>query len=409
MISIAIVIPTRNRADLAIEAVRSLFAVADSRLQIIVSNNSSDPHHVEELERFCERSSDVRLIHVRPPKSLAMSDHWDWAIERALDRRGVTHVGLHYDRRLTKPDFGGLFDLIAQRPDRTITYYLDASYPAGSRFYVHHMPWSGGLYEIETRRALHLASRGQLTDRWQAFPVLINCVTPRAVLERVRARFGSFCVSTTPDAAFGLRLCAVEETYLHLDRPLAMHYAFERSNGLAYLRGELSATYADYRSLLGDRPWLDAAPIPGLSLGQNIFWHEYALTRRQAADARFPPIAMDAYLDDLARGLDAVGDPVKRSELRNVLLSHGWRQPSSVSTASDPRPPSLMKRLRTKVQSLRLSARQLRADHVFVRPEDFSQVGFKLEARALRHGVEALIPPIRENEFLLPFEPVRIQ
>jgi hypothetical protein len=61
------------------------------------------------------------------------------------------------------------------------------------------------------------------------------------------------------------------------------------------------------------------------------------------------------------------------------------------------------------VQSLRLSARQLRADHVFVRPEDFSQVGFKLEARALRHGVEALIPPIRENEFLLPFEPVRIQ
>jgi hypothetical protein len=407
--SIAIVIPTRNRADLAIEAVRSLLAIPESRLRVIVSNNSSDPTHVQQLTRFCEQTADARLMHIRPPHDLAMAEHWDWAIQQTLERSDATHLALHYDRRVSKPALRLLLDRTTRWPERAITYYFDSVYPVPPRFHVHQIPWSGGVYEIRTARALELASRGLLTDRWQAFPVLVNCVTPRSIFERIRARFGNVCASTTPDAPFGLRLCALNEHYLHFDMPLAIHYAFGRSNGLAYLRGESSSPiFGDFLRLLGDRPWLDAAPIPGLTLGLNIFWHEYALARRQSGEEKFPPIDMDAYLNDLSRGLSAISDAAKRSEMRELLLSHGWREEEPIA----PSPPvqrGLIQRVRGRLSSLQGKLALLRADHLYVKPSDLGRFGFKSEAVALRHALRYPSAPIAENDFLSPFEPVRIQ
>ena len=34
----------------------------------------------------------------------------------------------------------------------------------------------------------------------------------------------------------------------------------------------------------GDRPWLDAAPIVGLNMGQNVLFHQYELVRRVTDD-----------------------------------------------------------------------------------------------------------------------------
>lgn len=407
-ISVAIVIPTRNRADLAIEAIQSLLAISDARLgAVIVSNNSSEPEHIRQLADFCERSPDARLVHVRPPRSLAMAEHWDWAVRQALARPDITHVGLHYDRRISRPALALLFDRVMQLPAQAITYYLDSVYPVASRFYVHQMEWSGGLYEIETARALQLASRGQLTDRWQAFPVLVNCLTPRAIFERIQQRFGNICTSTTPDAAFGLRLCAVEERYGHFDMALGIHYAFERSNGLAYLRGELSPTYADFLKLLGDGPWLEAAPLPGVSLGQNIFWHEYALARRRSGDEKFPPIAMDEYLKDLARGLDAVHDQARRAELRELLIDRGWREETAVAAPAPAPRPRLKARLSARLMLLQRRLMMLRADHWKAKASDLAMLGFRRERAALSAARMFSPPPVSENDFLAPFEAVR--
>ena len=407
--SIAVIIPTRNRADLAIEAVRSLLAIPDARLRVIVSNNSSE-EHAHQLEQFCERTADARLVHMRPPRELGMAEHWDWAIQQALIRSEATHLALHYDRRISTPALALLLDRTARWPEMAITYHLDAVYPAGPRFYVHHVPWSGGLYAIRTARALQLASRGLLTDRWQAFPVLVNCATPRSIFERIRSRFGNICDSTTPDAPFGLRLCAVEEQYLHFDMPLGIHYGYQRSNGLAYLRGDLSPTFADFMRLFGNRPWLDAAPIPGLSLGQNIFWHEYALARRQSGEEKFPPIDMDAYLKDLARGLASVSDPARRTALRELLAGHGWREEEPAAPPAAPAsPPGLIGRLRRRLALLRDGLVSLRVEHLYVEPADLSRVGFRREVRALRYARKFSAPPVAETDFLAPFEPVRIQ
>jgi hypothetical protein len=397
--SVAILIPTRNRADLAIDAIRSLLAIADPRLlHIIVSNNSSEPGHVRRLADYCERSPDSRLTHVRPPRSLPMAEHWDWAIGEALSRSHATHLALHYDRRVSKPNFSLLFDVAAQQPDLPITYLIDLIYEWQGRFFAHHMPWSGGVYEIRTSRALDLASRGLLTDLWEAFPVLVNCVTPRSVLERVRSRFGDFCVSTTPESCFGFRFCAIADGYYHFDRPLGIHYGSARSNGLGLIRGEESGAFGDFLGLHGDRPWLDAAPIPGLTLGQNIFYHEYMLVRREVGQERFPPVEIAGYLRDIARGLQSISDPGRQSEVREVLVSHGWTDDSAA-------PPRHRPRIRDR---LKMKMDQLRADYLAARPEHLSTIGLGSEARALRCANGHSLDP-GPNAFLTPLQPTLLQ
>ena len=54
------------------------------------------------------------------------------------------------------------------------------------------------------------------------------------------------------------------------------------SNGWGYLRGKETGAWADWIKLWGDRPWIDAAPIPGINLGYNVMFHEYNLVRRVA-------------------------------------------------------------------------------------------------------------------------------
>jgi len=399
-ISVAILIPTRNRADLAIDAIRSLLAIADPRLvHVIVSNNSSEPEHVRRLADYCQSSADKRLIHVRPLRTLSMAEHWDWAIGEALAQSPATHLALHYDRRVSKPSLSLLFDVAARRPDLPVTYLIDHVHEWQGRFFVHRMKWSDGVYEIRTSRALELASQGLLTDLWQAFPVLVNCVTPRSVLERVRGHFGNFCVSSSPESCFGFRFSAIAETYLHFDRPLGIHYGSGRSNGLGLLRGETSGAFGDFLRLHGDRPWLDAAPIPGLSLGQNIFYHEYMLLRRDVGPDRFPPVEMEGYLKDLARGLQFVSDPDRRSDMRELLVSHGWKGEAALPA------PSHRLHMRDR---LRAGMERLRADHISVRPEDLSTIGLRSETRALRCASRHSLEPT-PNAFLAPLEPLRLQ
>jgi hypothetical protein len=159
----------------------------------------------------------------------------------------------------------------------------------------------------------------------QAFPILSNCAVPRRVLEAVRDRFGDICDSAGPDAAFTFRFCALEQRYVHLDRPLAVIYRGERSNGAGYLSG-IETDYEDFKATWGDSPWIEAAPLPGLDLGWNVLFHEYELVRREVGDV-LPPLSPEGYLHGLAWGLPYVLDPGRREAFEELLEQHGWQRP----------------------------------------------------------------------------------
>src|SRR5215203_5087776 len=88
-----VVIPTRNRAEITGNAIRSALSQEGSgRLRLLVSDNSTSAAEAASLADFCEQLGDARVTYARPPEPLSMSAHWDWAARRALELHEESHV-----------------------------------------------------------------------------------------------------------------------------------------------------------------------------------------------------------------------------------------------------------------------------------------------------------------------------
>lgn len=381
------VIPTRHRVTLAIRAIQSLLHHRED-VSVIVSDNSSSEDDVRQLAAFCGGIDDRRLVYLRPSAVLPMPGHWDWALEQALARTDATHFGIHYDRKLWKPDqLHFLAAACASAPDTLVTYGCDFTFPLRPRVAAWQTPTSGKLFEIRTSRVLDMTAQGMIYEMGHAFPILSNCMIPRHIFEKVRGRFGDLCNSSSPDSAFTYRFCAVEERYRHLDRAPAIVYSFAYSSGLSLLRGETTGgSWGDFTKLWGDRPWVPAAPIPEPSLGQNIIFHEYNLVRRAVGGERFPEIDHAGYLRELARGLAFISDTARKAKMRALLESHGWTE--------DPPPPRrpFYRRVLSRVRH----------------PWGFRQKTFGSEEEAIGYLLHHPLPLAATNPLLAPMEPVEV-
>ncbi len=422
-VSLAIIVPTANRAGLAIKACESILGQPDWAQHILVSNNSTDPAEVEHLADYCDGVA-PRVTHLRPQEPLRMATHWDWALRQAMERTDATHFCIHYDRKITKPnELSLLRDLAAEFPDDLITTMIDAVVNLSGRSRLGHTAWDGRVYAVPTSHVVTMTSEGKITELGQALPLLSNCTVPRSVLLRIIDRFGSICDSTTPDSCFAYRFCATHDRYLHFDRAIGVLYGYHRSVGVGYLRGQ-GGDFQQFMHLWGDRPWLDAAPIPGLTLGQNILFHEYELVRRAIGGAPFKPIQMDGYLRELGQALMWVNDPVRAAEIVNLLTKHGWNAPVAALSSGAPRALRVRDGLpwaRTLVHDLwnrgngvinearrrggvsfrRMRARvqRLLADHLQVRPRNITDFEFTTDEEALRYAL-AWPRPRSETNFL---------
>jgi hypothetical protein len=369
-VTIAAIIPTRNRASFAIAAVQSLLT-QDPGIEIFVSDNSADP---AALREFC--GSEPRVRYLRPASELPMPEHWDWAVRQAMERSSASHFTVHYDRRISKAGvWAKLAAAESKRPDLLMTFPLDgiAHEPPPLRLW--QTPWTGKVFAVRTDRVARLISRGTVVAISHALPVLSNCVVPRAVLDSIIERFGSVCDSNAPDTAFLARFLALYDRYVHFDRATGILYGSTRSNGLGYLRGD-GGDFPDYQKLWGGRPWLDAAPIPGINLGSNMLFNEYELVRRQTGD-RLPPLDRAGVLDDLSSHLRWIDDSEMKAKLRSMLREHGWNGP-------DPKPYPGRRLSRSARQALSMFLL-----HRFgVVPRSMSGFAFPDDATALRYGLQ---------------------
>jgi hypothetical protein len=400
---LAAVIPTRNRADMAITAIRYLREQPGCDLRIFVSDNSSREEEVRKLAEFCSALADPRVTYMRAPENLGQGIHWDWALREALARSNATHVTVHYDRKIMRPGHARAWTAVAERyPDKVFTYVTEfiAAEPPPLRLW--RPPWTGKLYRLKTSRTIELSARGEALEMGHTLPVLSNCIVPRAVVESVVARFGDLCQSTTADSCFAYRFCALHDDYLHLDRSLSILYGSHRSAGLGYLSGG-GGDFADYLATWRGGAWLDAAPIPGVNLGYNMLFHEYELVRRAVGGDRFPPIERAGYLRDLARGLGWIRDANTRAQMVAMLEEHGWTGDVAPGAVGEHVPLWRRGGLR-----LRQCVTMFRADHLGVDPQNITGFSFRSDEHALKYALKYPGRPAATAAHLAIVDPVEI-
>ena len=400
-VKLAVVIPTRNRATLAIAAVESLLGQPGCRYDVFVSDNSTDAAEVARLSQYCA-AAEGPVTYLKPEQPLRMATHWDWALRTAMERSDATHFTIHYDRRLTKPAHLSLIcEAMAARPNELLTFVFDLVTTERGKSVVWHSPWDGRMYTVPTSRVLEMTAQGRIMEMGQSFPVLSNCAVPRAVLQAIVQRFGSICDSVAPDSSFTYRFCETHDRYVHLDRTVGIAYAYDRSTGMGFVQNT-GRDFADFMQWWGDRPWLDAAPIPGLNIGQNVLFHEYELVRRATAHPGFKPIDFKGYLHELGLSLLFLQDPVREAELREVLVRHGWDQRQLAERTDSPRRATRMRegwpwlrtllrdlwdtsvpRLRHKLRMTRMQTTLWLAERWKIPPGDLSRFEFASDREAI--------------------------
>jgi hypothetical protein len=239
-----------------------------------------------------------------------------------------------------------------------------------------------------------LAAAGRVQEAGFTIPILSNCIVPREILESIIDRFGDVCVSIGCDSCFSVRFLALHDDYLHYDRPLAVTCAPHRSAGLGFLSGG-GRDFEDFRKMWGDRPWLDASPVPGLNLGQNMYFHEYELARRATGD-RLPPLDRQGCLNHLGEALIWVRDGKLRTALCKTLEEHGW-------TGTPPPVPrrSLLHALRDRMTAFRIG-------HFGFVPRNLSGSAFPDDDVALCYALSHSRPPETTLHHLPMPEPVEV-
>jgi hypothetical protein len=319
-----IVVPTRNRARLAECAIESALGQQEPDVHVLVSDNSTDPAERDRLAAYCSALQSGVVSYVAPPAPLAMSAHWQWALERAFEL-DATHYAYLTDRTVLKP--GGLAPVLRARaghPDKVITYNHDMVDDWAEPVRLHLNQWSGRLLELDSSEVLDLSSRAVIGN-W--LPRMLNCLVPRSVLDRVADRCSTVFDSISPDFCFAFRCLATTDSVLYYDRSVLVHHAVYRSNGWSYARGVESADSRDFRSELGGVRHHFAAPVPELHGTINAIMHEYCHVRNELGPARFREVDRPRYLSAIGLELAQVENETIRSSMESRLVAAGWRPP----------------------------------------------------------------------------------
>lgn len=341
-----VVIPTRNRAAIAMNAIRSVLDEAVENVEVLVSDNSTSDAERDALAKFCAGLEGLR--YVRPPESLSMPAHWDWAIHEALRTYSVSHFLYLTDRMMFRK--GGLrevVELAARYPDKVITYNADRIVDNSTPIRVEQYPASELLFSINTVRISQLLSQ---TIIHPAVPRMLNSIAPRTVLDRIQQRFGNIFASVSPDFNFCCRCIEIEESILYYDKAPLFHYALSRSNGASATRGEMTADYADFTSNLRVKKANWATPIPGLNTAVNYALHEYCLFKQETGSEKFFELDMQKYLQANANESREVVDPQLRAETLSLLAANGYVEAKTNGHQRRTDVPSFTNRLQAKLK-----------------------------------------------------------
>lgn len=324
-----VVVPTRNRARIAMNAIRSVLEESIDNVQVLVSDNSTSEPDKQELADFCAGLNDPHLRYVRPPQSLAMPEHWQWAIEQALSGFSASHFTYLTDRMMFKTGcLKELLDLVALHPDKVITYNHDRIVDHVRPVRLEQYPATGKLWEVPTERLSWLVSQAVLHH---GLPRMLNCIVPRPVFNRFCSRFGNVFASIAPDFNFCFRCLDLEQSVLFFDKSSLFHYALDRSNGASVSRGEMTVDNADFTANLpvDDSRRNYATPIPQLNTAVNAVFNEYLIYKHESMSPRFFDVDFQKYLAALAVEIRDVSDSQLRAQMHSLLEAHGYRNPDN--------------------------------------------------------------------------------
>jgi glycosyltransferase involved in cell wall biosynthesis len=314
-----VIIPTRNRPDLAQNAIRSVLTQSEPDFDLIVSDNSTESESREELAKFCAAYGDSRLTYLNPPESCSMTKHWEWAIREGMKLSTFTHVTYLTDRRVFKT---AAFEKLRQTteifPAKLVTYHAEAIYDERETVRLEQTGTTGKLFELTSQ----LLIEAFLTLDWVSpFPAMLNSCVPRPLMEKIAAHHVQIFSSIAPDFNFGFKVLDLEDSILYLDETLLVAYGNKFSNGLSIAKGTQSTNKAaaDFTSTIETTDIHVDSVLPFGSTIVDAVLNEYFYILKNAKRRSFPIPDDGRYKAYVIRNILYLENQVLRDELLKDL------------------------------------------------------------------------------------------
>ena len=314
-----IVIPTRNRADLAVNAINSVINQKNCNFEILVSDNSTEEREISTLAAFCEKLETNRVKYIRPPHPMAMTEHWDWAMSRALDLSDFSHVTYLTDRTVfLENSLGELQKIVSLYPDKIVSYNFDSIDDSNQPLLLIQKKWTGKLFEINSLFILEIYAKMRGV---QALPKMLNCIASRDFIRKSHQLYGYYFASVAPDYNFGFRCLEMNDSIFYYDKSLYVSYGMQKSNGLNVLRGTFQKESTDFMKNLNSTEVCFESPVKFIGIIPNIVMHEYYFAKNAAGSTKFPEMSKADYFMILAEQTFAYGNTEMKREMLEKLRS----------------------------------------------------------------------------------------
>lgn len=316
---LVIVIPTRNRFELARNAIKSVLMQKECEFEIIVSDNSTESLDVQKLEEFCFEQSDKRLRYIRPPEPLTMTKHWDWIMRQAIEIDEFSHITYLTDRMVFKP--GSLADLVKLAdiyPNQMISYSWDAIKDDALPVRLIQSAWTEKLFRIKPAHIFQMSS--EMKFFIACLPKMLNTLVPRNVFEAINFRFGHYFLSNSPDFSFAFSALNSVESFIYYDKPLIIDYGLKVSNGYTISRGVLTKDSKQFIET-ADRHLSFETPLPEFYSTTSAVLDEYWKVKCQTSSKQMPEHDREKYIFALIKDILLL----QNSSLKYKLLLRLYR------------------------------------------------------------------------------------
>lgn len=297
-VPLVVIVPTRNRASLAVRTIDTLLQNANPQLTVLVSDNSTEEPEVSALAEFCRSKRQPKLHYIRPPEPLGMAPHWEWAVNQALNKFTANHFTVVTDRFLVRKNgINELASIARKYPDKAIVYRMDSVYDQVTPCFVERSRWTGSIFQIKTADILAANAKG---ENYDLTPVFLNSIATRQIITDIQAKYGDFCVSIAPDFYSGFKTLGHVDDILLYDKPLTINWGRARSNGLSYARGVTTKDSKSFAEGQGGTLIYPATPIPEITVIINAIMHEYLAVKNKNKSTKFVEIDQEAYFVKMA-------------------------------------------------------------------------------------------------------------
>ena len=292
---LTILVPTRNRPELARECIQRLLADCPDEVQIIILENSDVP------ELACNTVDFRNAVQVHSTAAaLDMPSNWERGLS-AADGRYVAYIA---DKDMFLP--GALRKLVRELAagNHEILCYRKAVY-CQQRKVLFHYECTGRVVEESLKPMLaHLFAN---PDHNHSAPMVYNAAVSRELLREIKGEQQRLFIGNSPDVITSILFAAHRTSYSQFDEMFAVAHSGEWSNGYsAVTRGRSGDIAQDFLRLFKTDP-LAPLSVPAC-VPSGIL--ECLLTAQKCY-----PAALESYAVSWQQYLRNVHDAIERLEI----------------------------------------------------------------------------------------------